>query len=327
MTDETARETPMQHFLSTQGRGFLAVLLLTIAATICGVGGRASAAAPVEVTIGVQSMFAPWQRAIADGEFEKATGWKIHWRQFDSGGDVMAAMAAGDVQIGVAGSSPVAAAVSRGVKVEVFWILDSIDAAEALVVRNGSGIGKPEDLAGKTLAVPFASTTHYHALFALEQYGVTGKVKIINLQPSEMLAAWSRGDIDAAFVWAPALHKLQASGKVILTSGELARRGRPTFDTLVVAKAFSASHAPALTAFTKVMEQATEDYVKAPQTWTSTSPQVTKVARQSGATPADVLASWRCIAIRSPENRRAGTGSAEARMAPPPVRWHPPHSS
>jgi len=69
------------------------------------------------------------------------------------------------------------------------------------------------------------------------------------------------------------------------TALELARRGRPTFDTLVVAKAFSASHAPALTAFTKVMEQATEDYVKAPQTWTSTSPQVTGKVFASNFTP------------------------------------------
>ena len=66
------------------------------------------------VTIGVQSMFAPWKDAIAKQQFEKATGWDIQWRNFDSGGDVMMAMASGDVQIGVAGSSPIAAAVSRG---------------------------------------------------------------------------------------------------------------------------------------------------------------------------------------------------------------------
>ena len=41
------------------------------------------------VTIGVQSMFAPWKDAIAQKQFEKATGWDIKWRNFDSGGDVM----------------------------------------------------------------------------------------------------------------------------------------------------------------------------------------------------------------------------------------------
>ena len=81
------------------------------------------------VTIGVQSMFAPWKDAIAQKQFEKATGWDIKWRNFDSGGDVMMAMASGDVmmamasgdvQIGVAGSSPIAAAVSRGVDAQLF---------------------------------------------------------------------------------------------------------------------------------------------------------------------------------------------------------------
>lgn len=152
------------------------------------------------VTIGVQSMFAPWKDAIAQKQFEKATGWDIKWRNFDSGGDVMMAMASGDVQIGVAGSSPIAAAVSRGVDAQLFWILDNIADAEALVVRNGSGIVAPQDLAGKTLAVPFVSTTHFHALFALEQFGLTGKVKVINLQPSDIPAAWERGEIGRAHV-------------------------------------------------------------------------------------------------------------------------------
>jgi len=240
------------------------------------------------VTIGVQSMFGPWKKAIADKEFEKATGWNIKWRSFDSGGDVMTAMASGDVQIGVAGSSPVAAAVSRGVKVEVFWILDNINEAEALVVRNGAGIDKPQDLVGKRLAVPFVSTTHFHTLFALEHYGIAGKVKVINLQPSDMPAAWSRGDIDAAFVWDPALGKLKRDGKVLLTSGDLTKLGKATFDALVVSKDFAAKNADGMKAFTRVLEQSTADYVKAPKSWTASSPQVIKVAKQSGATPEEV---------------------------------------
>lgn len=240
------------------------------------------------VTIGVQSMFAPWKDAIVKKEFEKATGWDIQWRNFDSGADVMLAMASGDVQIGVAGSSPVAAAVSRGVNVQVFWILDNIAGAEALVVRNGSGIEAPQDLAGKTLAVPFVSTTHFHTMFALQQFGLTGKVKVINLQPSDMPAAWERGDIDAAFVWDPALGRLKQSGKVLLTSGLLTSWGKATFDALVVDKSFASQHADGMRAFTKVLQSSTAAYVQAPDTWTASSPQVINIARHSGAKPEDV---------------------------------------
>ena len=242
------------------------------------------------VTIGVQSMFAPWKDAIAQKQFEKATGWDIKWRNFDSGGDVMMAMASGDVQIGVAGSSPIAAAVSRGVDAQLFWILDNIADAEALVVRNGSGIVAPQDLAGKTLAVPFVSTTHFHALFALEQFGLTGKVKVINLQPSDIPAAWERGDIDAAFIWDPALGRLKQSGHVLLTSGQLTDWGKATFDGLVVDKQFAAANAPGMQAFTQVLQDSTANYVAAPKTWTAESPQVINVAKQSGAKPQEVPA-------------------------------------
>ena len=240
------------------------------------------------VTIGVQSMFAPWKDAIAQKQFEQATGWDIQWRNFDSGGDVMMAMASGDVQIGVAGSSPIAAAVSRGVDAQLFWILDNIADAEALVVRNGSGIVAPQDLAGKTLAVPFVSTTHFHALFALEQFGLTGKVKVINLQPSDIPAAWERGDIDAAFIWDPALGRLKQSGHVLLTSGQLTDWGKATFDGLVVDKQFAAANAPGMQAFTQVLQDSTAGYVKAPKSWTADSPQVINVAKQSGAKPEEV---------------------------------------
>ncbi len=240
------------------------------------------------VTIGVQSMFAPWKDAIAQKQFEQATGWDIQWRNFDSGGDVMMAMASGDVQIGVAGSSPSAAAVSRGVDAQLFWILDNIADAEALVVRNGSGIVAPQDLAGKTLAVPFVSTTHFHALFALEQFGLTGKVKVINLQPSDIPAAWERGDIDAAFIWDPALGRLKQSGHVLLTSGQLTDWGKATFDGLVVDKQFAAANGPGMQAFTQVLQDSTAGYVKAPKSWTADSPQVINVAKQSGAKPEEV---------------------------------------
>ncbi len=265
-------------------------LLAGLCLAACAAALPARAQNAPTVTIGVQSMFGPWKNAIADKEFEKATGWKINWRKFDSGGDVVTAMASGDVQIGVAGSSPVAAAVSRGVPVQVFWILDNINDAEALVVRNGSGIQKPQDLVGKKLAVPFVSTTHFHTLFALEHYGIAGKVSVINLQPSDIPAAWARGDIDAAFVWDPALGKIKQTGKVLLTSGDLTKLGKATFDALVVNKEFAAKNKAAMQAFTQVLQNSTASYVNNPGAWTAQSDMVRKVAQQSGAQPAEVPA-------------------------------------
>ena len=72
-------------------------------------GGTAHAA-DNKVTIGFQTGVDPAKAAQAAGAYEKATGWQIAWRKFDSGADVIAAIASGDVQIGYVGSSPLAAA-------------------------------------------------------------------------------------------------------------------------------------------------------------------------------------------------------------------------
>ena len=73
-----------------------------------------SRAADKEVTFAYQDMVVPMRTLMQSGEIEKATGYKITWRKFGGGGDVIRAMASGNVAIGEAGSSPIAAAASQG---------------------------------------------------------------------------------------------------------------------------------------------------------------------------------------------------------------------
>ncbi|MDQ6621050.1 MAG: PhnD/SsuA/transferrin family substrate-binding protein, partial [Pseudomonadota bacterium] len=135
---------------------FAGALLATLAFAVVSV----PAWAQKEVTIGYQDMVVPYRAAQEAKEIEKATGYKINWKQFGGGGEVIKAMASGAVQIGEVGSAGIAAAVSRGEPLELFWILDDIGDAEALVAKNGSGINSVADLKGKKIAMPFNSTTH-----------------------------------------------------------------------------------------------------------------------------------------------------------------------
>ena len=66
----------------------------------------AFAQAKKEVTFAHQDMLIPLRTVMESGELEKTTGYKINWRMFGGGGDVIKAMASGDVQFGEAGSSP-----------------------------------------------------------------------------------------------------------------------------------------------------------------------------------------------------------------------------
>ena len=67
---------------------------------------------------------------------------EITWVKFDSGADVNTAVIAGSIDIGLAGSSPVAAGLSEPMNIpyKVPWIHDVIGAAESLIVKNDAGV-------------------------------------------------------------------------------------------------------------------------------------------------------------------------------------------
>ena len=244
-----------------------------------------------EVTIGYQLIYNPYAYAIASGKFEEATGWNINWVKFDSGAKVITAMASGDVQIALAGSSPIAAGVSQGVDMQLFWVVEDIAAAEALVVRDGSGIdiADPKTLKGKKIGVPFVSTTHFHMMFALELWGLTTQdVTLLNMQPNQIVAAWERGDIDGAFVWDPALGRIKKSGKVMVTSGELSAKGKATFDGMVVNSAFAKENPEFMAKFVKVMAQADAAYRDNKAKWTPDSAEVKAIVKLVGGETAEV---------------------------------------
>ncbi|GAA4015611.1 taurine ABC transporter substrate-binding protein [Actimicrobium antarcticum] len=250
-------------------------------------------AADKEVTIAYQDMVVPWRHAQDMDELAKATGYKINYRKFGGGGDVIRAMASGNVQIGEAGSSPVAAGLSQGLPIQIFWILDNINDAEALVGRTGSGAIDMASLKGKRLGVPFVSTSHFHALLALKQAGLSDKdVKVLNMRPPEIAAAWDRGDIDAAFIWNPVLSKLKTSGKVLTSSGKIEEQtGYATFDAMVVNTDWVKDHGPFMTAMVKILAKTDADYRANPAGWTGDTAKGAAVAKISGATKEEVAPS------------------------------------
>ncbi|WP_062366045.1 taurine ABC transporter substrate-binding protein [Variovorax paradoxus] len=269
----------------------LPLQLAVLATTLAALCGSAFAQQAKELTFAHQDMLVPLRLVMESGEVEKATGYKINWRMFSGGGDVIRAMASGDVQMGETGSSPLTAAASQGQDIKLFWISADIANAEALIARNASGINSMKDLAGKKVATPFVSTAHYQLMAGMKMDGVDPRsVNVMNMRPPEIAAAWERGDIDATFIWDPVLSKIKGTGKTIATSGSIGKRGAPTFEGIVVNAKWAAANEPFMIAFVKALNRANEEYKASGKSWTPDSPQTKAMAKWTKADPKDVSA-------------------------------------
>lgn len=241
----------------------------------------------IEVTVAYQTSAEPAKVAQADGTFARASSATVKWLKFDSGASVVRALASGDVQIGNIGSSPLAVAASQNVPIEVFLLASQLGSSEALVVKQD--LPSPTALAGKRIAVPFTSTTHYSLLAALRHWGVDPtSLQIVNLQPPAIIAAWQRGDIDGAYVWAPALNELSKEGKVLTDSAQVGKWGAPTLDVWVVRKEFAKAHPELVQAFVDSTLAAQRDYLANPDDWLAKPDNLAKLSTLSGVPEADV---------------------------------------
>jgi len=261
-----------------------ATRLTFLAAALALLAFRADA---VNVTVAYQTSAEPAKVAQADNNFAKESGASVDWRKFDSGAGVIRALASGDVQIGNIGSSPLAVAAAQKLPIEAFLLASQLGNSEALVVKKT--ITSPKDLIGKRIAVPFISTTHYSLLAALKHWGIKpSQVQLVNLQPPAIIAAWQRGDIDGAYVWAPAVNELEKEGKVLTDSAEVGSWGSPTLDVWVVRKDFAEQHPEIVTAFARSAIDAQQAYLNSPDSWLKQPDNLSKLSRLSGVPEAQV---------------------------------------
>lgn len=208
---------------------------------------------PAGVTIGFLNLVNAQLIAKGLGLHEKEMGLPIKWLKFGSGGDVNRAISANQLDFGGLGNPPSAIGVTRDLPYQGIFVLNMLGAVEAMAVRTSKNINSLKDLAGKTVAAPFGSTTHYLLMAALREAGVNpAGIKALDMSPSDALAAWLRGDIDAAYVWEPNLDKMvKAGGRILVDSDQMAKRGFPTWDISVVMNGFAAKYPDLVVKFIK----------------------------------------------------------------------------
>jgi taurine transport system substrate-binding protein len=154
-------------------------------------------------------------------------------------------------------------------------------------------------------------------LFALKHWGVdASKVNILNLQPPEIAAAFSRGDIDAAYVWDPVLASAKTNGKVLIDSGEVAKLGGPTFVAWITRNDYAASHPAVLEAFTKVTLDTYAHFRKEPADYKAGAPNAKKIADFNGAKVEEIFeqidGAYYPLADEQASDALLGKGTADA---------------
>lgn len=221
--------THLQHGRATRA----VIVLVTVAATLLALAGcGGSSGQPKELRIAYQSLPTGDLVVKHNRWLEDKLKIPVRWIRYDSGAAVNAAVNDNKVDVGLIGSTGTAAGITSRLGYRTVWMFDVIGTAEALVSRSGSGIKDLRDLEDKTVAVPFGSTSHYALLAALTQAKVNlNKVTLVDLQPREIVAAWKKKSIDAAYIWPPNQNiLLDDGGRVVIDSGQLAKQGTFTAD-------------------------------------------------------------------------------------------------
>jgi len=139
---------------------------------------------------------------------------------------------------------------------------------------------------------------------------------VVNMRPPEIAAAWERGDIDATFIWDPVLMRVKQNGKVLTSAEAIAKEGRPTFDGLVVDRAWAAANKGFMVEFVKLLAAADASYTRDPAAWTPDSPEVKAVAKWTGAAAAEIPAGMAAYRFPTPVQQVSsewlGGGAAKA---------------
>ena len=188
----------------------------------------------------------------ANGSFEKALGpnVKIDWKSFNAGPSAMEALFSGAIDMTYIGPNPAITGYVRSQGEALRIVAGATSGGASLIVRNDSGIDKPEDFHGKKVASPQMGNTQDVALRAwLKSHGMKsadkgGDVKVIPLANPDQLTLFLKKELDAAWApepWATRLIR-EGKGRLFLDERDLWPQGQFVTANLIVSTKFLREH-------------------------------------------------------------------------------------
>jgi len=188
----------------------------------------------------------------ANGWFDKRMAPKatIDWKTFNAGPSAIEALFAGALDMTYIGPNPAISGYVRSNGEALRIVAGATSGGASLVVRNDSGIQKPEDFHGKKVASPQMGNTQDVALRAwLLAHGMKstdkgGDVQVIPLANPDQLTLFMKKELDAAWApepWATRLIR-EGNGRLFLDERSLWPDGKFVTAHLIVRTQFLKDH-------------------------------------------------------------------------------------
>lgn len=187
-----------------------------------GFSGRSAYAQGVPLNISYHPAYSR-VHAMHVAKLLEAEGLRPEWIKFTSGPPTVYAFQAGSVDIGVLGIPPIMGGLAAGQRLKVIAIDSDYTQGEGLMARPGSGIEKLADVKGKKIGTIKGTSAHFSLFSALKKAKIAiDDVKIVFLDGTTLVPAFTAGDIDAAWIFQPFWYILaDKGGRAVVTDREL----------------------------------------------------------------------------------------------------------
>ena len=188
----------------------------------------------------------------ANGWFERQLGpnVKVEWASFNAGPSAIEALFARAIDMAYIGPNPSITGYVRSQGEALHIVAGAASGGVSLVVRNDSGIQKPEDFHGKRVASPQLGNTQDIALRAwLQAHGLKtrdkgGDVQVLPIANSDQLTLFLSKQLDAAWAPEPWTTRLvrEGNGRIFLDERDLWPHGQFVITNLIVSTKFLHEH-------------------------------------------------------------------------------------
>lgn len=244
----------------------VALICVLFATTSCGVGQGSAVIIGKDdvIKVGVIPVadFAPVYIAQEEGFFAQE-GLTVKTQVMQNAAAIAPSVINGQLQFGTAALPPFLSAVHKGLPLEAVAngtsaLADPAKDPSAIVAVKGRSITRPKDLEGHTVAVnALGSVVHVAAAAAISKDGGDpSKVTFVAMPFPDMIAALSRGSIDAASLVEPFQAQAVAAGATVVAHPYSQALPEGTFTVIFTASPFAEKNPETVAKFKAALDRA-----------------------------------------------------------------------